>query len=80
MVYFSTCRARGDRRRRDLRYASMHSSRDAQLSSLVDAYLLWKHPLATASEESQARVEHDFHVTRVGVFGMLYFFLSHVTI
>ena len=58
----------------------MHSAWDAQLPSLVDAYLLWKHRLATAPEESQARVEHDFHVTRVGMFGMLDFFLSHATI
>ncbi|KIM65037.1 hypothetical protein SCLCIDRAFT_23132 [Scleroderma citrinum Foug A] len=46
----------------------MHSAWDAQLPSLVDAYLLWKHRLATAPEESQARVEHDFHVTLVGMF------------
>ena len=58
----------------------MHSAWDAQLPSLVDAYLLWKHRLATAPEESQARVEHDFHVTRVGVFGTLYIFLWHATI
>ena len=58
----------------------MHSAWDAQLPSLVDAYLLWKHRLATVPEESQARVEHDFHVTRVGVFGALVIVLSRVTI
>jgi len=73
MVHFSTRRACGDHRRHDIRYASMHSAWDAQLPSLVDAYLLWKHHPATAPEESQERVEHVFHVTHVGVFGAFCF-------
>ena len=78
-IHCSTCRARGDRHQRDLRYASMHSAWHDQLPSLVDAYLLWKHGEhrpATAPEESQDQMEHDFHVIRVGVFGA-FFFLSH---
>ena len=72
MVHFSSRRVRGDYRRRDLRYASMHSAWDAQLPSLVEAYLLWKHPPATVHEESQGQAEHVFHVTRVAVFGMFF--------
>ena len=79
MVHFSTCRARGDRRRRDIRYASMHSAWDAQLPSLVDAFLLWKHRLAMAPEESREQAQHVFHVTHVGVFGM-FFSPSHAAI
>ena len=53
----------------------MHSAWHAQLPSLVDAYLLWKHGEhrpATAPEELQDRMEHDFHVIRVGVFGAFF--------
>ena len=72
MVHFSTCRARGDRRRRDLQYASMHSAWDAQLPSLADAFLLWKHPPVTVPKEPQEQMGHVFHVTHVDVFGMFF--------
>ena len=72
MVHFSSRKARGDYHRRDLRYASMHSAWDAQLPSLVEAYLLWKHPPATVREESQGQAEHVFHVMRVAVFGVFF--------
>ena len=77
MVYFSTCRAHGDHQRHDLQYASMHSAWDVQLPSLIDAFLLWKHPPITAPQEPQEQIGHVFHVTHVGVLGML-FFLCHM--
>ena len=76
MVHFSSCRACGDYRQHDLWYASMHSAWDAQLPSLIEVYLLWKHPPATIREESQGQAEHVFHVTRVAVFGV--FFPCHL--
>ncbi|KAI6039754.1 hypothetical protein EDC04DRAFT_2568120 [Pisolithus marmoratus] len=48
----------------------MYSVWDAQLPSLVDAYLHWKHHSATAPEGSQEQVEHTFHVTHVAVFDL----------
>ena len=55
----------------------MHLAWDAQLPSLVDAYLLWKHRHATALEETQQQVGHIFHVTHVGVFGMFCFRVAY---
>lgn len=51
----------------------MHTAWDAQLPYLVDAYLLWKHRPAIASEGSEERVGHAFHVAHIGVFGLFSF-------
>ena len=76
MVHFSTCRAHRDCQRCDLQYASMHSAWDVQLPSLIDVFLLWKHPPITAPQEPQEQMGHVFHVTHVGVFGMFFFFAT----
>ena len=55
----------------------MHLVWDAQLPSLVNAYLLWKHRHTTALEESQQQVERVFHVTHVGMFGMFCFRVTY---